>query len=86
MRKWLSYVVPYRTRTNMNKAYMYKLISSVESQKGVIADQRCSVENKKGAIAINFVQPRSDSALLVLNGTSLNCNNVLLALNWRFAN
>ena len=31
-------------------------ISSVESQKGVIADQRCSVENQKGAIAINFVQ------------------------------
>ena len=31
-------------------------ISSVESQKGVIADQRCSVENQKGAIAIDFVQ------------------------------
>ena len=31
-------------------------ISSVESQKGVIADQRCSVENQKGAIAIAFVQ------------------------------
>ena len=30
--------------------------SSVESQKGVIADQRCSVENQKGAIAIHFVQ------------------------------
>ena len=31
-------------------------ISSVESQKGVIADQRYSVENQKGAIAIYFVQ------------------------------
>ena len=31
-------------------------ISSVESQKGVIADQRCSAENQKGAIAIDFVQ------------------------------
>ena len=29
---------------------------SVESQKGVITDQRCSVENQKGAIAIHFVQ------------------------------
>ena len=27
-------------------------ISSVESQKGVIAAQRCSVENQKGAIAV----------------------------------
>ena len=54
-------------------------ISSVESQKGVIADQRCSVENQKGAIAIDFKY--SDNALLVLNGTSLNCNNALLALN-----
>ena len=31
-------------------------ISSVESQKGAIADQRCSIENQKGAIAIDFVQ------------------------------
>ena len=31
-------------------------MSSVESQKGVIADQQCSVENQKGAIAIDFVQ------------------------------
>ena len=31
-------------------------ISSAESQKGAIANQRCSVENQKGAIAINFVQ------------------------------
>ena len=29
-----------------------KCISSVESQKGVIAAQRCSVENQKGAIAV----------------------------------
>ena len=27
-------------------------ISSVESQKGVIAAQRCSIENQKGAIAV----------------------------------
>ena len=32
------------------------IISSVESQKDVIAVQRCSVENQKGAIAIDFVQ------------------------------
>ena len=54
-------------------------ISSVESQKGVIAAQRRSVENQKGAIAVH------NSALLVLNGTSLICNNTLLALNWRYA-
>ena len=35
---------------------MIKIISSVESQKGVIADQRCSVENQKGGVAIDFVQ------------------------------
>ena len=29
---------------------------SVESQKGIIADQLCSIENQKGAIAIDFVQ------------------------------
>ena len=28
------------------------VFSSVESQKGVIAAQRCSVENQKGAIAV----------------------------------
>ena len=32
------------------------IISSAESQKGTIADQRCSVENQKGATAIDFVQ------------------------------
>ena len=32
------------------------IISSAESQKGAIADQRCSAENQKGAIAIAFVQ------------------------------
>ena len=31
-------------------------ILSAESQKGAIADQRCSIENQKGAIAIDFVQ------------------------------
>ena len=29
---------------------------SVENQKGAIADHRCSVENQKGTIAIDFVQ------------------------------
>ena len=42
-----------KTKTKPEK---FKYISSVESQKGVIADQRCSVENQKGAIAIDFVQ------------------------------
>ena len=36
--------------------FPFYLILSVESQKGVIADQRCSVENQKGAIAIDVVQ------------------------------
>ena len=31
-------------------------ISSVESQKGAIAVQRCSVENQKGTIATDFIQ------------------------------
>ena len=31
-------------------------MSSAESQKGAIADQRCSIENQKGDIAIDFVQ------------------------------
>ena len=31
---------------------LYIIISSVESQKGVIAVQRCSIENQKGAIAV----------------------------------
>ena len=36
--------------------FLPMLISSAESQKGAIADQRCSVENQKGAIATDFVQ------------------------------
>ena len=32
--------------------YCEKIISSVESQKGVIEVQRCSVENQKGAFAV----------------------------------
>ena len=31
-------------------------ISSAESQKGAIADQRCSFENQKGPIASDFIQ------------------------------
>ena len=57
------------------KNNLSKNISSVESHKGVIADQRCSVENQKVAIAIDFVQQYS--ALHVLNGTSFNALLVL---------
>ena len=56
-------------------------ISSLESQKGVIAVQRCSVENQK---ALSPHKLYSDSALLVLNGTSLIFNYALLAHNWRY--
>ena len=40
--------------TNHALFYVKKvvLISSVESQKGVITIQRCSIENQKGAIAV----------------------------------
>ena len=36
--------------------WFMKYISSIESQKGIIAHQRCSVENQKGAIPIHVVQ------------------------------
>ena len=36
----------------MHAKSQWDLISSVESQKGIIADQRCSVESQKGAIAV----------------------------------
>ena len=45
--------LPHHTAFLCSKLVM---ISSAESQKGAIADQRCSVENQKGDIAINFVQ------------------------------
>ena len=35
---------------------LFYTISSVESQKGVYSDQKCSVENQKGVNAIDFVQ------------------------------
>ena len=41
-------------KTHTHFAYTY--ISSAESQKGVVEDQRCSIENQKGTIAIHFVQ------------------------------
>ena len=44
-----------------------KLQSSVESQKGVSAVQRCSVENQRGAIADFAVQAYSTNALLALS-------------------
>ena len=69
-------------------------ISSVESQKGVIAAERCSVENQKGAIAVQsqwfstvfsgFQWFSTVFKSVVFNGTSLICNNALLALNWRY--
>ena len=37
--------------TNMLQ-YVATCISSVESQKGIIAALRCSVENQKGTIAV----------------------------------
>ena len=33
-----------------------RLIAPAESQKGIVAVQRCSVENQKGTITIDFVQ------------------------------
>ena len=41
---------------SLSKFEILALLSSAESQKGAIADQRCSIENQKGAIAIDFVQ------------------------------
>ena len=75
-----------------SKHFIFK--SSVESQKGAIAIERCSIENQKGAItietcsvenqkdaiAIDFVQWKP---LLVIKGTSLNIKSTLLALNWK---
>ena len=40
-------------------------ISSVESQKGIIAVQRCFVENQKGTIAVQSIY--GNNALLALN-------------------
>ena len=70
------FIVPFNAK-------IIKMISSVESQKGVIAAQRCSVENQK---RLMLYKVYGNSALLVLNGTSVSCNNALLALNWRYAN
>ena len=60
-------------------------MSSVESQKGLYAVQRCSVEKQKGARSLNKVYV--DSALLVVNRTSFNGSvNALLALSrWHIA-
>ena len=72
-------------------------ISSVESQKGVTAVQRCSIENQRGTIAVQrlwqyhpsgsqWTSLNCSNALLVLNGTSLNCSNALLVLNGTLLN
>ena len=45
----------YTSGSDMELLYIIctgQLISSVESQKGVIAAQRCSIENQKRAIAV----------------------------------
>ena len=57
----------YGIKIRMRTTYHYEISTaqlndcipcklSVESQKGVIAIQRCSIENQKGALAIDFVQ------------------------------
>ena len=43
-------------KSRIIRFYLYTYITSVESQKGVIAAQICFAENQKGAIAIDFVQ------------------------------
>ena len=58
---------------------MAQCISSVESQKGVIASQRCSIENQKGTIARCTKSMAIAPFCMVLNGISLSCNNALLA-------
>ena len=52
----LKFYYIYSCLVHYSKFIFCYIISSVESQKGVIADQRCSVENQKGAIATDFVQ------------------------------
>ena len=47
---------PLDTNYRLRKLDNHTYTSSVDSQKGVIADQRCPAENQKGAIAIDFVQ------------------------------
>ena len=44
----------YTTHNNdcLNRDVNLSLVSPAESQKGVIAIQRCSAENHKGAIAV----------------------------------
>ena len=44
------------THSNIELKYCSEFISSVESQKGVIAVQSCSIENEKGTITIDFVK------------------------------
>ena len=54
----ISFFFPVSARTQIKshlvwkKELTYIIISSDESQKGVIAAQRCSIENQKGAIAV----------------------------------
>ena len=51
----LEYLRYYGQEIKRDKVHTMS-ISSAESQKGAIADQRCSIENQKGAIANDFVQ------------------------------
>ena len=78
---WIYMYIKQMTHVHVHTLYMHTCISSVESQKGVIAAQWCSVENQKGTIAL---QSLWHSTLLVLNGTSLNSDSACLALNWQF--
>ena len=57
------------------------MISSVESQKGIIAAQDVLLRTRR---VLLMYKVNGNSALLVLNGTSLICNSALLALSWRY--
>ena len=57
-------------------------ISSVETQKGVRAVQRCSIGTRAALSPETLYSHNSDIALLVFNGTSLiSSSSALLALN-----
>ena len=64
------------TYSKIGLLFLKYYISSVESQKGVIAAQRCSLRTRRALLLYK--------ALLVLNETSLICNSALLALSWRY--
>ena len=63
---------------DINPLIMMLEISSIESQKGVNAVQRCSVENRR---VLSLYKVYGNSALLVLNRTLSNSINALLTLS-----